>query len=172
MVQIGRRVLSNYFKTGIRNRFYATNTCFLKNGVSRTPMWTRDFLALYHNIQIINRRLQLYGHRIIEAAYHNIQIINRRLQRNPSCVSRSPNHNIQIINRRLQPVHRKNGAFLDHNIQIINRRLQRFISIISQLIIITYKSLTGDYSSYGHTTGSTAIITYKSLTGDYSPPPL
>lgn len=58
MVQIGRRVLSNYFKTGIRNRFYATNTCFLKNGVSRTPMWTRDFLALYHNIQIINRRLR------------------------------------------------------------------------------------------------------------------
>ena len=58
MVQIGRRALLNYFKMIIRNRFYATNTCFLKNEVSRTPMWTRDFLAPYHNIQIINRRLQ------------------------------------------------------------------------------------------------------------------
>lgn len=80
MVQIGRRVLSNYFKTGIRNRFYATNTCFLKNGVSRTPMWTRDFLALYHNIQIINRRLQHIPSCQPWQMHHNIQIINRRLR--------------------------------------------------------------------------------------------
>lgn len=80
MVQIGRRVLSNYFKTGIRKRFYATNTCFLKNGVSRTPMWTRDFLALYHNIQIINRRLQLLWCHGFDFRDHNIQIINRRLR--------------------------------------------------------------------------------------------
>lgn len=80
MVQIGRRVLSNYFKTGIRNRFYATNTCFLKNGVSRTPMWTRDFLAPYHNIQIINRRLQRKAQCLVVILYHNIQIINRRLR--------------------------------------------------------------------------------------------
>ena len=58
MVQIGRRVLSNYFKMIIRNRLYTNNTCILKNEVSRTPMWTRDFWAPYHNIQIINRRLQ------------------------------------------------------------------------------------------------------------------
>lgn len=58
MVQIGRRVLSNYFKMIINNRFYAKYSCFSKNEVSRTPMWTLDFLAPYHNIQIINRRLQ------------------------------------------------------------------------------------------------------------------
>ena len=60
MVQIGRRVLSNYFKMIIRNRLYTNNTCILKNEVSRTPMWTRDFWAPYHNIQIINRRLQRF----------------------------------------------------------------------------------------------------------------
>lgn len=80
MVQIGRRALSNYFKMIIRNRFYANNTCFLKNGVSRTPMWTRDFLAPYHNIQIINRRLQLLHINGELTINHNIQIINRRLQ--------------------------------------------------------------------------------------------
>ena len=58
MVQISRRTLLNYFKMIIENRFYANNICFLKNEVSRTPMWTRDFLTAYYNIQIINRRLQ------------------------------------------------------------------------------------------------------------------
>ena len=58
MVQISRRALLNYFKMIIENRFYANNICFLKNEVSRTPMWTRDFLTAYYNIQIINRRLQ------------------------------------------------------------------------------------------------------------------
>ena len=81
MVQIGRRALLNYFKMIIRNRFYATNTCFLKNEVSRTPMWTRDFLAPYHNIQIINRRLQRTSCPFVVTIDHNIQIINRRLQR-------------------------------------------------------------------------------------------
>lgn len=60
MVQIGRRALLNYFKMIIENRFYANTICFSKNEVSRTPMWTRDFLEPYHNIQIINRRLQQY----------------------------------------------------------------------------------------------------------------
>ena len=59
MVQIGRRVLLNYFKMIIGNRFYVNIICFSKNEVSRTPMWTRDFLTPYHNIQIINWRLQL-----------------------------------------------------------------------------------------------------------------
>lgn len=58
MVQISRRTLLNYFKMIIENRFYANNICFLKNEVSRTPMWTRDFLTAYYNIQIINRRLR------------------------------------------------------------------------------------------------------------------
>lgn len=80
MVQIGRRALLNYFKMIIRNRFYATNTCFLKNEVSRTPMWTRDFLAPYHNIQIINRRLQHIPSCQPWQMHHNIQIINRRLR--------------------------------------------------------------------------------------------
>lgn len=65
MVQIGRRALSNYFKMITRNRFYAKNIYFSKNEVSRTPMWTRDFLAPYHNIQIINRRLQHRNLRIL-----------------------------------------------------------------------------------------------------------
>ena len=125
MVQIGRRVLSNYFKTGIRNRFYATNTCFLKNGVSRTPMWTRDFLALYHNIQIINRRLQQGKYRHHDADHHNIQIINRRLQHCRFVIICYKNHNIQIINRRLQLYVRIPWYTTYHNIQIINRRLQR-----------------------------------------------
>lgn len=93
MVQIGRRALSNYFKTGIRNRFYATNTCFLKNGVSRTPMWTRDFLAPYHNIQIINRRLQHSMQRKREHLDHNIQIINWRVQLYTQCAVNSEYHN-------------------------------------------------------------------------------
>ena len=80
MVQIGRRVLSNYFKMIIRNRLYTNNTCILKNEVSRTPMWTRDFWAPYHNIQIINRRLQRMACNGAVKTDHNIQIINRRLQ--------------------------------------------------------------------------------------------
>ena len=71
MVQIDRRALSNYFKMIIGNRFYANNTCFLKNEVSRTPMWTRDFLAPYHNIQIIIRRLQLYTQLAVNANNHS-----------------------------------------------------------------------------------------------------
>ena len=102
MVQIGRRALSNYFKMIIRNRFYANNTCFLKNEVSRTPMWTRDFLAPDHNIQIINWRLQRSESMILLRSYHNIQIINRRLQHIPSCQPWQIDHNIQIINRRLR----------------------------------------------------------------------
>lgn len=102
MVQIGRRVLSNYFKVIIRNRLYTNNTCILKNEVSRTPMWTRDFWAPYHNIQIINRRLQLRA------------------------------------------------------------------SICDVIRIITYKSLTGDYSVLHVVTRALPIITYKSLTRDYS----
>ena len=35
-------------------------------------------------------------------------------------------------------------------------------------IIITYKSLTGDYSIVRATLRGASIITYKSLTGDYS----
>lgn len=80
MVQIGRRALLNYFKMIIENRFYANTICFSKNEVSRTPMWTRDFL---------------------------------------------------------EP-------------------------------IITYKSLTGDYSIQCNGNGTISIITYKSLTGEYS----
>lgn len=80
MVQIGRRVLSIYFKMIIRNRYHANTICFSKNEVSRTPMWTRDFLAPYHNIQIINRRLQQTLYRMKQSGYHNIQIINRRLR--------------------------------------------------------------------------------------------
>lgn len=80
MVQIGRRVLSNYFKMIIRNRLYTNNTCILKNEVSRTPMWTRDFWAPYHNIQIINRRLQQIVVDCVDGFHHNIQIINQRLQ--------------------------------------------------------------------------------------------
>ena len=34
--------------------------------------------------------------------------------------------------------------------------------------IITYKSLTGDYSDYMYYLLADTIITYKSLTGDYS----
>lgn len=119
MVQIGRRVQSNYFKMIIRNRFYANNTCFFKNEVSRTPMWTRDFLAPYHNIQIINRRLQ-------------------------------PKRSHLLF-------------LIDHNIQIINRRLQHLEPIYFPFLIITYKSLTGEYS-YIHNVPSTLnIITHNSL---------
>lgn len=77
MVQIGRRVLSNYFKMIIRNRFYAKYSCFLKNEVSRTPMWTRDFLSPYHSIQIINRRQQRGGNYRNVSNDHNIEIANR-----------------------------------------------------------------------------------------------
>lgn len=93
MVQIGRRALSNYFKMIIRNRFYANNTCFFKNEVSRTPMWTRDFLAPYHNIQIINRRLQLRTGMILRTCDHNIQIINWRVQLYTQCAVNSEYHN-------------------------------------------------------------------------------
>ena len=104
MVQISRRALLNYFKMIIENRFYANNICFLKNEVSRTPMWTRDFLTAYYNIQIINRRLLLSG----------------------------------LVG----------GVLLDYNIQIINRRLQRSRRVCRPRSIITYKSLTGDYSYF------------------------
>lgn len=93
MVQIGRRALLNYFKMIIRNRFYATNTCFLKNEVSRTPMWTRDFLAPYHNIQIINRRLQPARSTMGRKTHHNIQIINWRVQLYTQCAVNSEYHN-------------------------------------------------------------------------------
>ena len=36
--------------------------------------------------------------------------------------------------------------------------------------IITYKSLTGDYSDFCAFNFFCSIITYKSLTGDYSKP--
>ena len=103
MVQIGRRALSIYFKMIIKNRYHANITCFLKNEVSRTPMWTRDFLAPYHNIQIINRRLQPIHLQDTGVRDHNIQIINRRLQQKLMRFMGVNDHNIQIINRRLQP---------------------------------------------------------------------
>ena len=149
MVQIGRRALSNYFKMIIGDRFYANIICFSKNEVSRTPMWTRDFLAPYYNIQIINRRLQpflflpciltYYNIQIInrrlqhddllhrKVFYYNIQIINRRLQQYPLCPAHSRNYNIQIINRRLQPTPDAPDVLPYYNIQIINRRLQLYL---------------------------------------------
>ena len=146
MVQISRRALLNYFKMIIENRFYANITYFLKNGVSRTPMWTRDFLTPYYNIQIINRRLQHegldvvidviityksltgdYSHGSVEIgghAYYNIQIINRRLQLATLKRMTMADYNIQIINRRLQPCVCNVCVNVYYNIQIINRRLQ------------------------------------------------
>ena len=168
MVQIGRRVLSNYFKTGIRNRFYATNTCFLKNGVSRTPMWTRDFLALYHNIQIINRRLQRTRCRHHVSSDHNIQIINRRLQ----------HHLAQFLRVVIITYKSLTGDYSFLSLTIYERGIITYKSLTgdysssalgrSEKRIITYKSLTGDYSNHGRTAPMEVIITYKSLTGDYS----
>ena len=102
MVQISWRALLNYFKMIIKNRFYANITYFLKNGVSRTPMWTRDFLTPYYNIQIINRRLQHKHSSLYQLFNYNIQIINRRLQLLIQDLFIRLNYNIQIINRRLQ----------------------------------------------------------------------
>ena len=146
MVQIDRRALSNYFKMIIRNRVYANNTCFLKNEVSRTPMWTRDFLAPYHNIQIINRRLQLVRLRQCLLNYHNIQIINRRLQQTRTAIP------VRVI----------------ITYKSLTGDYSQFVCVTSASDIITYKSLTGDYSSYVHRLYASGIITYKSLTGDYS----
>ena len=42
------------------------------------------------------------------------------------------------------------------------------IATTRQHQIITYKSLTGDYSTLMIVSFSASIITYKSLTGDYS----
>ena len=57
---------------------------------------------------------------------------------------------------------------VNHSIQIINRRLQLSNCFIICIIIIAYKSLTGDYSVSALTKHLYRIIAYKSLTGDYS----
>ena len=41
-------------------------------------------------------------------------------------------------------------------------------SYVDSVLIITYKSLTGDYSDCVRLHATIDIITYKSLTGDYS----
>ena len=130
MVQISRRALLNYFKMIIENRFYANITYFLKNGVSRTPMWTRDFLTPYYNIQIINRRLQPEKSKLNDIEDYNIQIINRRLQRYFLLIKFLIYYNIQIINRRLQRCRCAWSSISYYNIQIINRRLQLLITFI------------------------------------------